>query len=308
MGEVPGRGRVQGLEQLGEKRCLGRLGRHEHDDDGHQLDAGRIVEARHRLALELADQHGLAHPALAGQQDVLHPLPPRLRARLLQVAKNAFSRGVLHPALGADVHDPRLRIERCDRPHILRQVRKLASCGHHQNSTPLVSPFRGIGTRASGSGARSASGCGGAVVCCYAMPVRATARRAALLRSCAPASTWRCSSMVAKIACSSTVRRPCGSAVGLDADQHYIALKNRSFSGSRARAGLQGCERRPEWVRPGVCSRRSNGRVERVRPCLPHNTEANDDSSSRVLSRSRRTRNRSSCRFTVTSRRRPKAE
>ena len=136
---MPGRRRVQREQQLIEEPGLGRMMRHQHHDHGPALNSGDVIELSHGLPIEFPDQHRLAHPAFAHQQDVLHALARRLHERLMQVAEDTFRRSVLHPPFGPDVRDPRLRIERGDRPHVLREMRELGH-RHHQNSTPLVSP------------------------------------------------------------------------------------------------------------------------------------------------------------------------
>ncbi len=146
-GEVTGRGRVQGSQQLVQKLSLGWLVRHQHDHHRPPLRSTDVVVTRRQLPLELADQHGLAHPALANEQDVLHPLPGWLGCGLVQIAEHAVRLGMLHPAFSADVGDPLLHAQRRQRPDVLWKMRVARI--RHQNSTPLVSPSAGIGTRAS---------------------------------------------------------------------------------------------------------------------------------------------------------------
>ena len=124
--------------------------RHQHHDDRPALNTGDVVERGRILPLEFPDEHRLAHPALADQQDVFHPFSRRLRQSLLHIAEDAIRCGVLHPTLGTDVSNPGLGIESCDRPHVVRKMSELGR-RHHQNSTPLVSPSAGMGTLASAS-------------------------------------------------------------------------------------------------------------------------------------------------------------
>jgi hypothetical protein len=57
--------------------------RHQHNDDRTALDAASIVKCSYCLPFEFPDQHRLAHPAFADEEDVLHALSRRLCESLI---------------------------------------------------------------------------------------------------------------------------------------------------------------------------------------------------------------------------------
>ena len=208
---MAGRRRTDRLQHCIEELGLGRLTAA--SDNQHRPGAATPAARRTALrsALELADEHGLPIPLSPSSRMFSIRSARRLIERLLQVTEND-RRVVLDPALGADVGDAASSAGR-RRPHVLRQMRKLTlrlPASPELHST--VSPSYGIGTLALGSqhpallaGSRRRRWCR-TVADIYASAWRRVARPCSCVR--ASASTRRCSATAAKIACSSTRRRP----------------------------------------------------------------------------------------------------
>ena len=119
------KGNTKLMENSGKEAPIIGARRHLHDEHRSMLDARTTVKSRRMQALELLDDHRLAHATLTIQEQTGHAGAARLLDQFLEAIERTCRAGVAHPVGCPDLADPIVAPIECPFPNPLRQVRQI---------------------------------------------------------------------------------------------------------------------------------------------------------------------------------------